>query len=176
MNLPYAESLAILQKTGRTVELVLSQVYSVKQKTAVRRKSLLTLSTQNVHSLLDDVPQKESDHSESRAKNSYDPSSSNLLSTPSKSMPNLPKVRRRSSSMSHSFALLFVFQVVAIMPKSSKSTALPRGLGQSRRYIGPVRYPVTPGKSEKDPIKSALGPSKHQLSLLADSDDEQVFI
>lgn len=97
LNLPYAESLAILQKTGRTVELVLSQVYSVKQKTAVRRKSLLTLSTQNVHSLLDDVPQKESDHSESRAKNSYDPSSSNLLSTPSKSMPNLPKVRRRSS-------------------------------------------------------------------------------
>lgn len=47
-------------------------------------------------------------------------------------------------------------------------------MGLSRKYEGPVRYPVTPGKSA--PNKPTLSGGSHQLSLLADSDDEQVFI
>lgn len=65
------------------------------------------------------------------------------------------------------------FQIIATIPKKSEKIVFPRTMGLSRKYEGPVRYPVTPGKSAPTISK---GKGSHQLSLLADSDDEQVFI
>jgi len=69
-----------------------------------------------------------------------------------KSMPDLPKV-------------------VAIIPKGSGNTAtMPKpATGQCRKYMGPVRYPVTP-------IRTSLSMENKRLSLLADDDEHQVYI
>lgn len=77
---------------------------------------------------------------------SLSPSNNRSLSA-SKSVPDLPKV-------------------VAIIPKRVDRPALPKCIGLSRKYTGPVRYPVTPGK---DPMLSrsstSLDGGKRQLSL-----------
>lgn len=44
-------------------------------------------------------------------------------------------------------------------------------MGLSRRYVGPVKYPVTPLR-----VGVCGAAKQHRLSLLADEDDEQVFI
>lgn len=80
-------------------------------------------------------------------------------------------------SWPHLSRLYISLQVVAIIPKpdqfaeenNERKRRVARTASQSRKYLGPVRYPVTP-------IKTILSPIRHQLSLLADSDDEQVFI
>lgn len=53
--------------------------------------------------------------------------------------------------------------------KTRAAIAMPRIMGLSRRYVGPVKYPVTP-------IRVSMGTEKHRLSLLVDEDDKQVFI
>lgn len=55
-------------------------------------------------------------------------------------------------------------QKIAIPP-----IALPRSLGLSRKWRGPVKYPVTP-------VKKTLGLSDNDSSYLTTSDEEQVFI
>lgn len=51
----------------------------------------------------------------------------------------------------------------------STKMAMPRNMGLSRKYLGPVKYPVTP-------VRATIGMEMHRLSLLADEDEEQVFI
>lgn len=46
---------------------------------------------------------------------------------------------------------------------------LPKQMGQSRKYLGPVRYPVTP-------IRTKVAGDNQRLSLLADDNDRQVYI
>uniref|UniRef100_A0A336LMW2 CSON002930 protein n=1 Tax=Culicoides sonorensis TaxID=179676 RepID=A0A336LMW2_CULSO len=76
--------------------------------------------------------------------------------SPSKSMPDLPKI-------------------VDVVPKESHLVrpALPRVMGLSRKYVGPVKYPVTPAKYVST---STVPKLHHQLSILAKSTDQQVFI
>lgn len=73
---------------------------------------------------------------------------------------------------------IIYLQVVATIPKQTVKSAYPRNVGLSRKYVGPVKYPVTP-------IRATLGMETSQqsqpqlqprLSLLADDDEEQVFI
>lgn len=63
-------------------------------------------------------------------------------------------------------------QVVGTIPKhqiNDKGT-IPRTMGLSRKYVGPVRYPVTP-------VRPSNIAEKQRLSLLADNVvDKQVFI
>lgn len=68
LNLPYDDALGILQATGHKVTLIVSQIFS--------RKPLM----EDVKEVLMDSPVKE-------------PPKSNLISTPSKSLPNLMKSR-----------------------------------------------------------------------------------
>lgn len=68
LNLPYDDALGILQATGHKVTLIVSQIFS--------RKPLM----EEVKEVLMDSPVKE-------------PPKSNLISTPSKSLPNLMKSR-----------------------------------------------------------------------------------
>lgn len=65
----------------------------------------------------------------------------------------------------------FALQVVGTIPKNQTNDkgTLPRTMGLSRKYVGPVRYPVTP-------IRPSNGTEKQRLSLLADNVDKQVFI
>ncbi|XP_053610540.1 tyrosine-protein phosphatase non-receptor type 13-like [Plodia interpunctella] len=65
--------------------------------------------------------------------------------------------------------------------KSSKSVALPRNFGLSRRWLGPVRYPVTPCKNSSGvPIESAIPDenvvTRHFVYGAGDSDEDQIFI
>ncbi|CAH0694425.1 unnamed protein product [Spodoptera exigua] len=64
---------------------------------------------------------------------------------------------------------------------SSKNVALPRNFGFSRRWLGPVRYPVTPCKNsnvETEPgaIVSANVTRRHFVYGAGDSDEDQIFL
>lgn len=60
-------------------------------------------------------------------------------------------------------------QVVAIIPKNAGETAIPKLMGTSRKYVGPIKYPVTP-------VRAAINGENQRLSLLADDDEQQVYI
>ncbi|KFB41968.1 AGAP013042-PA-like protein [Anopheles sinensis] len=86
--------------------------------------------------------------------------------SPSKSMPDLPKILRA-----------YTKQQQPIPPTDAGRDVLRIGSGRtsgtgglSRKYTGPTRYPVTPAKDTFKTIRSA------QLSLSNASEDEQVFI
>lgn len=67
------------------------------------------------------------------------------------------------------YLFLYLAQVVAIIPKNSKKSVI-KPNSQSRKYLGPVKYPVTP-------IRALPNSSENQrLSLLADDDEHQVYI
>lgn len=106
-------------------------------------------------------------------------SRSNILIA-SKSMPDLPKVHL-IEIFNYKWLIFFLFiflQVIATLPKNfnelfdnkmTSTTAMPKTMGLSRRYLGPVKYPVTP-------IRVSLGTEKQRLSLLVDENDKHVFI
>ncbi|XP_045774650.1 tyrosine-protein phosphatase non-receptor type 13-like [Maniola jurtina] len=62
---------------------------------------------------------------------------------------------------------------------SSKNVALPRNFGLSRRWLGPVKYPVTPCKNTNN-TESAIVDSnvirRHFVYGTGDSDEEQIFL
>uniref|UniRef100_A0A182PLK2 FERM domain-containing protein n=1 Tax=Anopheles epiroticus TaxID=199890 RepID=A0A182PLK2_9DIPT len=89
--------------------------------------------------------------------------------SPSKSMPDLPKILQAYSKQS---APTFGTSMAAGTRLGSASVKLPGGT-LSRKYTGPTRYPVTPAK---DTFKTTVGPIRTQLSLSNASEDEQVFI
>ncbi|XP_063704229.1 LOW QUALITY PROTEIN: uncharacterized protein LOC134833731 [Culicoides brevitarsis] len=74
------------------------------------------------------------------------------VGSPSKSMPDIPKI-------------------LDLIPKPRP--AMPRVMGLSRKYVGPVKYPVTPAKDSNSSLNT---PQKHPLSLLTKTKAEQVFI
>uniref|UniRef100_S4P8B2 Tyrosine-protein phosphatase n=4 Tax=Pararge aegeria TaxID=116150 RepID=S4P8B2_9NEOP len=64
----------------------------------------------------------------------------------------------------------------SIKSSSSKNVALPRNYGLSRRWLGPVRYPVTPCKNNPtDAINSNII-RRHFVYGTGDSDEEQIFL
>lgn len=69
----------------------------------------------------------------------------------------------------------------SIKSSSSKNVALPRNFGFSRRWLGPVRYPVTPCKNsnvetEQSAIVSENVTRKHFVYGAGDSDEDQIFL
>ncbi|XP_047521628.1 tyrosine-protein phosphatase non-receptor type 13-like [Pieris napi] len=59
----------------------------------------------------------------------------------------------------------------------AKSIALPRNFGFSRRWLGPVRYPVTPCKnSNMSAIPSDDVVRRHFIYGAGDSDEDQIFL
>lgn len=80
--------------------------------------------------------------------------------SPSKSLPEIPKTANNTFSVAEA--------------NKAQKTAIPRSLGLSRKYVGPVRYPVTPAK---DTVKQTTPPLKaNSLSLFTESSNDQVFI
>lgn len=62
--------------------------------------------------------------------------------------------------------------------ESAKNVALPRNFGLSRRWLGPVRYPVTPCKNSNTET-SAIDCNvmrRHFVYGVGDSDEEQIFL
>lgn len=63
---------------------------------------------------------------------------------------------------------------------SSKNVALPRNFGFSRRWLGPVRYPVTPCKNSNVTCESAISDGnilrRHFIYGAGDSDEDQIFL
>ncbi|EAT36558.1 AAEL011364-PA [Aedes aegypti] len=102
--------------------------------------------------------------------------------SPSKSMPDLPKILQAytkptsvsptSSSGSNSSSSTLSYGSNRSQPKSLPP---PKTMGLSRKYTGPVRFPVTPAKDCMRTI-SAHPTGKIQLSLSNASEDGQVFI
>lgn len=143
LNLAYDDALKILQSTGNVVTLIVSQMFT--------RKPLKEAEPIEV-----DSPVKE-------------PPKSNLMSTPSKSLPNLmhsrdyqlPKVRQSSQYQVDSLTILS-FQIVAIIPK--ENVVLPNQTKKTRRYQGPIKFPVTPARKEKD-LKLTISPNSHATHL-----------
>lgn len=158
LNLPYDEALAILQSTGNTVNLIVSQIFN--------RKPLKEnhVETDDGKTAIDS-PIKEA-------------SNCNLITTPSKSLPNLmqsrnyqlPKVVKALKSLTTFHCFLFIPQIVAIIPK--ENVVLPSQNKKSRKYHGPLRYPVTPARKEKD-LKLTISPNSqiHHLSLPTNESD-----
>uniref|UniRef100_A0A182JG05 FERM and PDZ domain-containing protein 2 n=1 Tax=Anopheles atroparvus TaxID=41427 RepID=A0A182JG05_ANOAO len=95
--------------------------------------------------------------------------------SPSKSMPDLPKILRAYSKQQQAPSQ----ETSDILRIGSARTGMASGKrgstgGLSRKYTGPTRYPVTPAK---DTFKTTVGPIRTaQLSLSNASEDEQVFI
>ncbi|XP_041981789.1 tyrosine-protein phosphatase non-receptor type 13-like [Aricia agestis] len=61
---------------------------------------------------------------------------------------------------------------------SVKNVALPRNFGLSRRWLGPVKYPVTPCKNTSG-LESAIDNNivrRHFIYGTGDSDEEQIFL
>lgn len=68
---------------------------------------------------------------------------------------------------------------VTSLDKSAKNVALPRNFGLSRRWLGPVRYPVTPCKNNIIEQPSAMEGNvvrRHFVYGAGDSDEEQIFL
>ncbi|CAH0755572.1 unnamed protein product [Diatraea saccharalis] len=64
---------------------------------------------------------------------------------------------------------------------STKTVALPRNFGLSRKWLGPVRYPVTPCKNSNTPTEnSAITHEqivrRHFVYGAGDSDEDQIFL
>lgn len=65
---------------------------------------------------------------------------------------------------------------------SSKSVALPRNFGFSRKWLGPVRYPVTPCKNSNVASEDSAIPDdgnvlkRHFVYGAGDSDEDQIFL
>lgn len=69
----------------------------------------------------------------------------------------------------------------SIKSSSSKNVALPRNFGLGRRWIGPVRYPVTPCKNSKATVENSAIPGdnvvkRHFIYGVGDSDEDQIFL
>ncbi|XP_063625689.1 tyrosine-protein phosphatase non-receptor type 13-like [Cydia splendana] len=66
----------------------------------------------------------------------------------------------------------------SVKSSSSKNVALPRNYGLGRRWLGPVRYPVTPCKN--NPTESAIADDnvvkRHFIYGTGDSDEDQIFL
>ncbi|XP_053668060.1 uncharacterized protein LOC128718460 [Anopheles marshallii] len=98
--------------------------------------------------------------------------------SPSKSMPDLPKILQAYGKQPATFGVLLPAGVIGPVRNSTRlgsSVKLPghHGTAVSRKYTGPTKYPVTPAK---DTFKTTVGPIRTQLSLSNASEDEQVFI
>ncbi|XP_050073783.1 uncharacterized protein LOC126561562 [Anopheles maculipalpis] len=98
--------------------------------------------------------------------------------SPSKSMPDLPKILQVYSKHPPTFdgvGLPAMIGPIRNHTRLGSSVKLPgqQGASISRKYTGPTRYPVTPAK---DTFKTTVGPVRTQLSLSNASEDEQVFI
>lgn len=68
----------------------------------------------------------------------------------------------------------------SVKSSSVKNVALPRNFGLSRRWLGPVRYPVTPCKNSNiTDTESAIDGNvvrRHFIYGTGDSDEEQIFL
>lgn len=69
----------------------------------------------------------------------------------------------------------------SIKSGSSKNVALPRNYGLSRKWLGPVRYPVTPCKNsnietEPSAIVNENVTRRHFVYGAGDSDEDQIFL
>lgn len=69
----------------------------------------------------------------------------------------------------------------SVKSSSSKNVALPRNFGLSRRWLGPVKYPVTPCKNNneielKDSAIDGNVVRRHFVYGTGDSDEEQIFL
>uniref|UniRef100_A0A182T407 PDZ domain-containing protein n=1 Tax=Anopheles maculatus TaxID=74869 RepID=A0A182T407_9DIPT len=99
--------------------------------------------------------------------------------SPSKSMPDLPKILQVYSKQPPTFGGVGLPAMMTGPHRNNtrlgSSVKLPgqQGASISRKYTGPTRYPVTPAK---DTFKTTVGPVRTQLSLSNASEDEQVFI
>ncbi|CAG4988337.1 unnamed protein product [Colias eurytheme] len=62
---------------------------------------------------------------------------------------------------------------------SMKNVALPRNFGLSRRWLGPVKYPVTPCKNtntDNTAVSSDVVRTRHFVYGTGDSDEDQIFL
>lgn len=94
---------------------------------------------------------------------------------------SLPRVLSPANkSLSFSKSVPDLPKVVAIIPKRAEKPALPKTFGLGRRYTGPVRYPVTPGKDFGGELKYdttlEVVQSRRQLSLPVDEGRESQVI
>ncbi|KOB68141.1 Tyrosine-protein phosphatase [Operophtera brumata] len=68
----------------------------------------------------------------------------------------------------------------SVKSSSSKNVALPRNYGFSRKWLGPVRYPVTPCKNNVVTDGSAIPDGnvlrRHFIYGAGDSDEDQIFL
>ncbi|CAH2043140.1 unnamed protein product, partial [Iphiclides podalirius] len=66
----------------------------------------------------------------------------------------------------------------SVKSASAKNVAMPRNYGLSRRWLGPVRYPVTPCKNSN--TESAIADEnvirRHFVYGAGDSDEDQIFL
>lgn len=176
LTLNYDDALRLLQTSGRVVELVISQLAphisnnrpasslnASKHSKSVERFQNLELQTVIDQDELVDPMEKYF----STMKQRHEPNNQNQVKN------TLNQYKNTSFSLNHSKSVPDLPKVVGIIPKRIERAALPRSLGLSRKYIGPVRYPVTPAK---DPMKIEAVVGRRQLSLPVDIDDGQVFI
>ncbi|KAG5673931.1 hypothetical protein PVAND_003932 [Polypedilum vanderplanki] len=168
LNLPYKKSLEILQHTGNEVNLIVSQIYNRKAMRVVNDEHSLNINNNNNNNLNND--NNNSIYKDTIYEND-ELSTTNLTMTPSKSLPNLKNIEDYQLP-----------KIVAIIPKGSINIDIPnlvakppRALGQSRKYTGPLKYPATPIKKDKD-VKLTISPTIHKTHLSLASKTDSLII
>lgn len=186
LSLSYEAALAILKNTGQTVQFIISHLNTAdttKQNSSPIEKYLLEscCDASNPQKYIkNETPTEVPYHKHIRYEIEPERESFMLQKNlpPQKPSPtNLNKIISKSCDGDK-------VKIVGVIPKRQFSSleqkpvkqveekpaiALPRSLGLSRKWRGPVRYPVTPVK------KDYLQQNESENSCSANSEDEQVF-
>ncbi|XP_017771951.1 PREDICTED: tyrosine-protein phosphatase non-receptor type 13-like [Nicrophorus vespilloides] len=160
LSLKYDDALALLKTTGKRVEFILSQL--PKSKVDLRELNETHVKSVRLERTMEKL-KRLSCGEKHLTESCYDAFNHQKHDVP------YQKHIRYSESESKSCSDINRAVIVDMIPKKvdeeeAIAIALPRSLGLSRKWRGPVKYPVTP-------IKSAVEDCVQSLS-----DDEQVFI
>lgn len=177
LSVPYEESIKILQKTANSCELIISQVVSAVPS---RSKSISNLNESVRNPLSVHITRLELENNiQQPLLSPYQSPIEKYNFQQAEEVSNLNEEKRLEVRGMGKLKNFHDFPTLSLSPAKSlpeipnlaklsvaKKPALPRSLGLSRKYIGPVRYPVTPGKDANAPSKP--------LSLFGEP--KQVFI
>lgn len=187
LKVRYEDALRLLQANEANVQLTISQIFKkpvtnhYKSEENFRSLELYSIiSHQDVNADLDqeedpvlryfaNMKQEQEERADERQRK---------MNLSGNSLPRVLSPANKSLSLSKSVPDLP--KVVAIIPKRAEKPALPKTFGLGRRYTGPVRYPVTPGKDFGGELKYdttlEVVQSRRQLSLPVDEGRESQVI
>lgn len=203
LNVPYETSIKVLQKTNIKCELVISRLIycaqpvehknPTKSRSKSKSRSITSLNGNNLLSehltrlelennvqncTLSPYQSPMEKYNFQQADEDEDFNEEKYFKNPDLIVPVLQTSNLKTFSRYP--MLLSPAKSLPEIPIQKTGTAVPRSMGLSRKYVGPVKYPVTPAKGETSSSSTLQTPSKqNSLSLFTSSNESshvQVYI